>query len=50
MIIVRNTTFNNILAIYRGGQFYWWTKPEYLEKTTYQSWVTDILYSDITDT
>jgi len=19
---------------YRGGQFYWWKKPEYMEKTT----------------
>jgi len=24
-----NTTFNN-----RGGQFYWWRKPEYPQKTT----------------
>ena len=27
-----NATFNNIKV--RGSQFYWWRKPEYLEKTT----------------
>jgi hypothetical protein len=26
-------TFNNISAI-SWGQFYWWRKPEYQEKTT----------------
>ena len=31
--MVFNTTFNNISVI-RGGQFYWWRKPEYSEKTT----------------
>jgi len=29
-----NATFNNISVKYHGGQFYWWRKPEYPEKTT----------------
>jgi len=32
--MVFDATFNNILVIYRGGQFYWWRKPGYPEKTT----------------
>jgi hypothetical protein len=38
-----NATFNNI-SVYREGQFYWWSKPEYLEKTTDLSQVIDKLY------
>ena len=30
--------------LYRGDQFYWWGKPEYPEKTTDLSQVTDKLY------
>jgi hypothetical protein len=33
-VMVFNATFSNISVIYRGGQFYWWSKPEYPEKTT----------------
>jgi len=29
------------LSLYRGGQFYWWNKPEDPEKTTDLSQVTD---------
>jgi hypothetical protein len=33
-----------ICQLYRGGQFYWLRKPEYPEKTTDLSQVTDQLY------
>jgi hypothetical protein len=38
--IVFNATFNYISVI-SGGQFYWWRKPEYQEKTTDLSQVAD---------
>jgi len=33
-----------IFQLYRGSQFYWWKKLEYLEKTTNLSQVTDKFY------
>ena len=43
-LMVFIATFNNVFSYIAGVSFVWWRKPEYPEKTTDLSQVTEKLY------
>ena len=44
MLMLWRISISTIYQLYRGGQFYWWRKSEYPEKTTGLPQVTDKFY------
>ena len=46
-IFKANAHYTTLNTVYHGGQFYWWRKPEYLEKTTDLQQVTDKLSHNV---